>query len=345
MKNLKRCLAVLLAAAMMLAAVGCGKTDEQPKETQEPKEVTIVDQAGREVTVGKVETIALAWYMANDFPLALGVGDRIVAVGPYDDFQKMVVPAFETMDTVGRGKPDLEKMAAVNPDLFIHKAYDTEGIKACEELGIPTIGISPEDVESTLEILRFLGEALGVSDRAEMLCNYYSDIMKISEDYLKNVKPEDYPTFLMLGQKSGSIADGSMMQAQMISSAGGKNLAEDMDAKEFWPVVGLEQIFQWDPDFLFLSSSFSSGGDYTLEDIMSDPAWAELKAVKAGHVYMVPSTLHAWENPGLAPALGTVWSMMKMYPDSFEEAKFDELVKDFYKTVYNLEIDRETLGY
>ena len=352
MKNLRKLLALILATTMLLSVVGCGSKsendiDDSPKEeaTEQAKEVTVTDYLGREVTLGEVKSIALAWYMADDFPLALGAGDRIVAVGPYDDFHATVCPALKEMDSVGRGKPDMEKLAQLNPDLLIHKAYDKETIQACEDMGINVIGISAETSEETLDTLKLVGKALGLEDRANMLCDYYNSIMDIAKDKIKDIKPEDYKSFLYLGKKDGSVADGSMMQAQMVSAGGGRNLAEDIDSKEFWPVVGMEQIFEWNPEFIFLSSSFSSGSDVDIESLISDPAWKELQAVKNGNVFVMPSTLHAWENCGLAPCLGTVWSMMKMYPELYSEKEFDKLVEEFYKTVYNLDLDREALGY
>lgn len=364
----KKALAWLLASLMAASLAGCGGNDTTTAaettaaettaeettaaetttaETEEATEaasgsVTLTDQAGRQVTVEQpVETIALCWYMADDFVLALGAGDRIVAIGPYDDFQTLVEPSLPELGTVGRGRPDMEQLAALDPDLFVHTASDTENLQACEELGIPTLAIAPETIEDTKEAFLLVGQALGLEERAQMLCDYYDQVVGIAQEKLADVAEEEMPTFVLLGSDMGSVATDSMMQAQMITAGGGVNAAAEITSEELWPVVGTEQIFSWDPDYIFLSST----AEYTVEDVLNDAAWSDLTAVKEGHVYAVPSELHSWENLGLAPCLGTVWSMMTMYPDLYTEEEFDQLVKEFYSTVYDLEVDREMLGY
>ncbi len=333
--------AALAAEQTAPAGDAGGKADakaEVKAEVQYP--VTVVDQAGREVVIEEpVESIAICWYMANDFVLALGADDKLVAIGPHDEFQSLVAPRLDEIDTVGRGKPDMEKLADLDPDLFVHRVSDPDNLAACDALGIDAIAIAPETADETKEALTMVATALGETERAEMLIDLYDSIVDIATQATADVK--DKPTFLLLGKELGGVANDAMMQAQMIVAGGGVNLAADVETNELWPVAGVEQIFAWDPDFIFVSQT----AEYTAADLLADPAWADLNAVKAGHVYDVPGKLHNWENLGLAPCLGTVWSMMKMYPDAYSEEEFDKLVVDFYKTVYDLDVTREMMGY
>lgn len=358
---MKRNLIALFLAALMLFSVSAcssGETEDAattppassepaapsqtvPEEEPQPTEVTITDQAGREVTVGEVNSTVICWYMANDFVLALDKADTLIAIGPYDDFQALVAPRLTELDTAGRGKPDLEKLASLNPDLFIHRVSDPENLEACDELGITAIAIAPETAEETMDALRIIGQALGASERAEMLIDYYDSIVDIAKAGTANVPEDEKHTFLILGSDIGYVASDAMMQAQMIDLGGGINMAADVTDSNSWTDIGTEQIFAYDPEFLFISST----ANFTVDDIMNDPAWADLTAVKNGNVYAVPSTLHAWENLGLSPCIGSVWAMSVMYPESITQEKLDEIVTDFYKTVYNLDVDREFLGY
>lgn len=311
----------------------------EPAAPQQSQVVTITDQAGRTVEVGDVETISVCWYMANDFVLAMGLGDKLASIGPHDDFQIMVLPGIPNLQTVGRGRPDMEKLAALNPDLFIHTVADKENIDAIERLGIPMIQIDPEDIDATLEAYHLVGKATGNEGRAIMLEEYYRNTVKIAADRIGNVPEDQRPTFVLLGGEKGKVADGSMMQSEMIVNGGGVNKAASIAAEEFWPEVGVEKVFEWNPDVIFVSRQ----AKYTAEEILQDPVWADLAAVKNGRVYELPSKLHNWENPGMATCLGTVWSMMKLYPEQYSEEEMDKLVSDFYKTVYNLDIGRSAL--
>ena len=89
-------LSVLMAAcAFTLTACGeqsikAQKENDSPAGTilQETEDsLTIVDQAGREVTVGKdIESIALCYRVVIRFLLSLDQGDKITGIGKTEDF-------------------------------------------------------------------------------------------------------------------------------------------------------------------------------------------------------------------------------------------------------------------
>lgn len=363
-----KALALLLALAMAFALTACNSggtsggtvdtpppaetpagasdpAENQPEPEQTPEPVypmTLVDMAGHEITLEKeVETVALTWRMANDCLLALGAADRMVCVGPLPDFDAIVAPNWvELSGKAGRGtSPDWEVMADLAPDLYIN-GTNSETLEAGDQLGIPVLAITMEDMDETMEALRLIGKALGLEDRAEMLCDYYDSIMSIPEERLSRLE-EELPTFLLLSGEGETVGTPAMMQAQMVAAGGGVNAAAEITSDELWPAAGVEQVFSWDPDYIFMSAT----ADRTAADILGDPAWADLTAVKNGNVYDVPSALHSWEGLGLSPCLGTVWSLLKMHPDLYTEEELDTVVKEFYQTVYGLEADRELLGY
>ena len=325
-------LAMLLSCAPVVAQTGDESTD---------KTMTITDQAGRAVEVGEVETVVVCWYMANDFVLAMGLGDKLVAIGPYDDFHVLVKPDIPDLDTVGRGRPDMEKLADVNPGLFIHTVADKDNVEAVDVLGIPMIQIDPETIEKTLDAYKLVGEATGTYDRALMLEEVYYDIVKIAEEIIEDAAQEDRPSFVILGADPGKIADGKMMQAVMITNGGGVNVAAEKEGDGFWPEVGVEQVFAWDPEYILISQT----ANYDVQDIIDDPTWADLQAVKNNNVFKIPGNLHNWENPGMGTALGTLWAAKTFFPGTYSDEDFDNTVKEFYKTIYNIDVTSEIIGY
>ncbi|MBQ6454123.1 MAG: hypothetical protein IJJ14_07180, partial [Coriobacteriales bacterium] len=77
----------------------------------------------------------------------------------------------------------------------------------------------------------------------------------------------------------------------------------------------------------------------------NDPAWANLKAVQNGHVYVVPSDLDSWEYPCVQSGLGTIWMISKMYPDLISDAELENYVNEFYDFVYGVHFTRDELNY
>ncbi|MBQ6440396.1 MAG: ABC transporter substrate-binding protein [Mogibacterium sp.] len=349
----KRALSVIvliMAAVLMLS--GCGVSsggaaspDKAPgtviSETE--NELTIIDQAGREVTVNRdPQSIALCYRVVVRFLLNLGVGDRISGMGKTEPFLEDVQPSLKETVDVGKGVADIEALASLKPDLFIHKASDTETLDAVQNIGIPSVGIDVESPEEMLTALDILGKVCGAEERALELSEYYETSVEMTLELAGTVSDNKKKTAIVMGSSIGKVADGSMLQGKMLESAGAVNCAADLKSAELWPTAGTEQIFSWDPDYIFITGS---GASYTADDIYSDPAWSEMKAVKGKHVFMIPSAYDSWEFPGIVSSLGIEFMMSTMYPELLSDEQLEHDVTDFYMMAYGMELSREKLGY
>ena len=348
----RRVLTLIVILAMLctagLAMSGCSEDKSGDREdigtvtSETDTELTIIDQAGREVTVKKdTQSIALCYRVVIRFLLNLDQGDKITGIGKTEEFLEELQPSLADCVDVGKGVADIEALAELEPDLFIHKASDTETLEAVSKIGIPSIGIEVETPEDMLTALDILGKVLGVSDRAEELADYYKAAVDKSVAAASGIDDADRKTAIVMGSSIGKVADGSMLQGEMLEKAGAINCAADLEASELWPTAGTEQIFAWDPDYIFITSSAS----YTAEDIYKEPAWSELKAVKAGHVYMMPARFDSWEFPGIVSSLGIEYMQSVIYPELVSESQLESDVSAFYELAYRRTFTREELGY
>lgn len=354
---MKKLASLMLAALLLISSVmisGCaGNTGESTSKndstagtvvSETDTELTVIDQAGREVTVVKdPESIALCYRVVIRFLINLGVGDRITGIGKSEPFLEEVQPSLKDCADVGKGVADIEALAELKPDLFIHKASDTETLEAVQKIGIPAIGIDVETPEQMVTALDLLGKVCGAEDKAKKLIDYYQSSIESSRGLADTISDEDRVTAIVMGSSIGKVADGSMLQGKMLETAGAVNCAADLKATELWPAAGAEQIFSWDPDFIFITGS--EGAVYTAEDIYGDPAWSELKAVKNRHVIMIPSERDSWEFPGVISALGINYMMSVMYPELMSESELENNVSAFYELAYGREYSRKELGY
>ena len=341
LKTLSPLLALLVFVMSLTGCVSDRRSTSPPSSTST---ITIVDMAGREVEIrGNVESAALVWGVIISYVAALGKSEKLAAVGSYGDFFKMVHPVFETIGTVGRGQVDIEALAQINPDLFIHRASDAATLNAVQNLGIPAIGVMAETQEDITAMLSLLGRTFGAEERAGELTTYYGQLLDKARELSADIAADERKRAIVMGSRLGSVANGAMLQSFMIETAGGINPARDMISAEIWPVAGTETIFNWNPDFIFITNNRSS--NYSVESLTTDPAWANLTAVKERQVYLVPSDLDSWEFPGLSSALGTLWMLSMMYPDKLSREQIDAYAGEFYKRVYNLDVTPELLGY
>lgn len=344
-------LSVLMAAcAFTLTACGeqsikAQKENDSPAGTilQETEDsLTIVDQAGREVTVGKdIDSIALCYRVVIRFLLSLDQGDKITGIGKTEDFLEELQPSLKECADVGKGVADIEALAELKPDLFFHKASDVETLEAVEEIGIPAVGIEIETPEDMLTALDLMGKVCGAEEKADALRKYYNDRLGSIAEMTSVI--DNKKSAVIMGSSIGKVADGTMLQGEMIERAGGINCAAELEATELWPSAGAEQIFAWNPEYIFITNSESAS--YTVDDILKDPAWSEIEAVKNRHVYVMPAEKDSWEFPGIVSVLGIEYMIRVMYPQLLSDDEFEADVDELYELSYGRTFDRSELGY
>lgn len=355
---IRRMLALAVISAMLLTIsaglCGCGRGGDEGADGPAGKaagsvisgtddELTLVDQAGREVTVKRDPgSIALCYRVVIRFLLNLGQGGKITGIGKSEPFLEMVQPSLAGCADVGKGVADIEALAALKPDLFIHKASDTETLEAVQKIGIPAVGIEVETPDEMLTALDILGKICGAEDRAAELAGYYEEAVGRSKELADTLTDDERRTAVVMGSSIGKVADGSMLQGEMLEAAGAINCAADLKATELWPTVGTEQIFAWDPDYIFITGS---GAGYTPDDLYSDPAWSGMKAVRDKHIYVIPSRLDSWEFPGVVSSLGIEFMQSMMYPGLVSPEQLGEDADDFYEMAYGRSFSRDEIGY
>ena len=341
---------VFIMAATVLTGCGSGGSSKESNEapgtiiSETDNDFVMVDMAGREVTLKKnPESIAICYRVVTRVLLSLGMRDKITGIGQTDKFIDVLAPEFKDCSQIGLGVADVEAVAELGPDLYFGNATDIEGLDTLEEVGIPAVGISIETPEEIVQAIDVMGKACGKEERAGELIEYYNSQLAESDELVAGIDEKDKKTAIVMGSSIGKVADGSMLQGRMLEHAGAVNCAAELEAAELWPTAGTEQIFAWNPEYIFLTNSSSS--TYSREDIMNDPAWADVKAVKNNHVYLMPSDLDSWEFPGVVSALGIDFMISKMYPDLMTDQQLEENKDEFYQMCYDRTFSREELGY
>lgn len=347
---MKKYISIVLIICILTAGL-CGCSEQSSNSidkgtvVQETEDyITVIDQAGREVTVPKdIDSIALCYRVVIRFLLNLEQGKKITGIGKSEDFLEELCPTLSEAVCVGQGIADMEALAELKPDLFIHKADDVKTLDAVEALGIPAVGITVETPDDMKTALRLLGNICGKQQKAEDLINYYDNKLESFEQLTENIDKNNKKTAIMMGTSIGDVANGNMLQSEMIQRAGGINPAAELKSSELWPTAGTEQIFKWNPDYIFITNSESS--KYSPEDILNNPAWSEINAVKTGNVYVMPAEYDSWEFPGIVSVLGTEYIMKTMYPDIIDDRQLQKDTEELYELAYGRVFTKEELGY
>lgn len=306
------------------------------------KELTLIDQADRIVTVSRpIERVVTTFPSVTRAIFVVDGPDRLVGVSnvltKYSD--KMLClqayPEFKELPTVGmHTEPNAESILALKPDV-VFSWSSTAGVLQ-EKTGIPVITLTTPSYfdEGSWDSYKLAGSILGKEEEVEELISYANEkieeITEITSEIPEDEKPKVYFVSCCQGicditKTWGHYAPGDI--------AGGINVAEDQVLSSGSSIVSKEQIIGWNPDIVLLhGGSKTDGWDLSIEDILADPDLQMINAVKNKRVYYTKGYMIGWD-----PATGLTESfyMAKLFhPDKFEdldvEEKNNEILKKFY---------------
>jgi iron complex transport system substrate-binding protein len=220
---------------------------------------------------------------------ALGAGDRVVGVSDYCTYP----PAVLALPRVGSYiKPDAEKIALLRPDLVILQKAASSLDERLSALKIPQLDVTIGSLPDVFTMIRQIGTAAGVADRAEKLNR---DIQSKLDGFRAEVssreaKGKPRPTVLIIvGRTPGLLTNligvsvGSYL-GELLEIAGGRNvLANPAPA---YPHISMETVVRLNPDFILDASFMGEHAEHLREPWMAHP---ELAAVQKGQVFGLPS--------------------------------------------------------
>ena len=340
---MKKLISFFLVCALALSLTACGA--EVPVETTVGAN-QVTDGAGRILDIPaepEKATIASVYAVSVPFIEALGLGERVLAVNVKSNFWMEADPAMADAGSVGRGAVDLEALAAFKPSVLVHRSNDMETIEAVERINIPVLCITVEDMDDITETLTMMGRYFGAEERAAEVINWMDGKFQMIDSIVSGIPEAERKTVLVLGGESGRIAADDMLQAWMAEKAGGKYVAEGTADNRNWVNVGVEQVFTWNPQFIFATSSTPL--DYSIGKLLEDDAWSAVEAVKDAHFYQIPAKLDSWDIPGVSCVIGTMYMLHKMHPDYFSQEQLEQEVAEYYTFMFGKTFDAAYLGY
>ena len=343
---MKKILSMLLASVMVLSLAACSNqpaeensssqsSSEQTASLETTYPVTITDALGREVTIEEEpERLVSGYYITTSYLAALDLDEKLVGIEAKADTRelyKLAAPELPSLPNVGSLKQfNLETCISTEPDLVILSAKVPDAVAKLEELGIPVIAVNPESEKEFKETISMIGTACNVQERANELTESYDKAIADLAAKLEGVEPAR----VYLGGNSAflSTAGPAMFQDLLIRGAGAENVASEI-TDTYWATVSYEQLLAWSPDTIILAPQ----AEYTVDDVLNDPALADLDAVKNGKVYAMPNVIESWDSPIPSSYLGSIWMASVLYPDAVSTEDYTKACVDFYQQFYGFD--------
>jgi len=299
-------LALLVLGA--LAVTGCGSDSSSgggaspaASASASSGPITVTDGSGASVTLQQPAARIVSLAPANtEIAFAIGAGAKMVAGTSYDDYPEEA----KSLPKIGDfANPNVEKIASFEPDLVLAAGGIQDGLRSkLEKLGMQVYVVDPKTYDGVMTDVTNLGQLAGSTEQAQQVAD---TMQKAKDDAQAKVASLSRPaTFLEIYSKPLMTAGGDTFIDDMIGIAGGDNIGAT--AGSGFPNFSTEVLFKDDPAvYIADSGSMSKPGDITKRS-----GFADLTAVKDGHVYVIDDNLIARPGPRLAQGLQELVKMI-----------------------------------
>lgn len=193
------------------------------------------------------------------------------------------------------GKPSVEKIVALNPDLII----TGNGEQTYEQLSkiAPTIVIPYGDLKNAHEELTYFGQLFGKEEEAKTWLEEYDRRIAAAKAKVDAAIPAD-ATFSIMedGEKStwvygDNFGRGGQPVYQALGRKPPSGVAAEILEKQ-WAELTAEMVGKYAGDYIIMTSNTR-----TIEDFKADPIWGSLPAVKKGNMYVWPEERSWYYDP------------------------------------------------
>ncbi len=346
-----------LATALAFALVGCGNQNQQSTSPTSSSTVSsevigdqvkqVTDAYGRTVDVPTaVEKVATVGSGAR-FVVYAGGQDKLVAVtemetdpGLNRPYTMAFASLFKSLPATSNGNHLLEtnvnteELLNLSPDVIISSRSAEECDQLQQTIGIPVIGISYQNqlfTENVYNSIECVGEALGTESHAQDVIAKMQEWEADLTGRTANIPEEEKPSVYIgavnyKGAKSWGGTYAGYAPCEVLKA---NNVADQIDPDGAID-VSLEQIGQWNPDYMFLNA----GNLDLLRQEYNDNKdfFDNLKAFQENHLFTQPFFNFNGTN-GDTGICDTYFIGATIYPEAFTDVDLDAKYTEIYETM------------
>jgi len=206
-----------------------------------------------------------------------------VAGAPWPEY---LGPGTEGIVNVGDiAEPDLEAIAALQPDLIVSLQFRHEAIY--DQLsGIAPTVLSPHDSEGWREGFLVFADALNRNEAAPAVVEAFEARVAELQTGLGDAIDQTVSVIRVLTGQVRSY-QASSFSGTVLAAVGLPRPESQQGTEDTWLEQSLEQLDEVDADVLFVTL-WSGSTEEDLNQLLDNPLWATLPVVQANRVYQVP---------------------------------------------------------
>ena len=319
---------------------------------------TVTDQLGRRVTLpDRVERVVVLQHQTLNLLVQLNAADDIVGV--LSSWKKQLGPQFARFMPQISSLPmpgdltqaNIESLLALHPQVvFVANYAPPAMIAQIQNAGLPVVAVSlradaageknkmnpamanEEQAynEGLKQGIRLIGDVVNRQKEAQQLIDYTFRARASANAPVADIPEKEKVRVYMANPDLNTYGSGKYT-GLMMTHAGALNVAAATvkGARQ----VSLEQVLAWNPQVIFVQDRYPQ----VVKQIVDDPAWQSIDAVKHHRVWLMPEYAKAWGYPmPEALAVGELWMAKTLYPDRYKDVDVDAKAQAFYQRFYRV---------
>ncbi|MDI6724878.1 MAG: ABC transporter substrate-binding protein [Methanobacterium sp.] len=342
MNNQKTLIIIAIAIIVVIALIGTYMAYQGAGSISNNQ---ITDMIGRTVDMPAEVNRVYSLSSSSTVQLYMLAPDKMVGWDAQRSKEENVYMSakYKNLPVYGGGKKDAnyESIISSNPDIILigHGGTVEDVNKIQQKFGhIPALDVEGDNnLTSIVPSIKFLGNILGESNKAEELIDYYNRILNQVNSTVATIPENEKKKVYYAQDPDGlkSYAAGAQ-HTNLIDICGGVN-AVQVPIKKGGVAVSMELIIKWNPDVIITSNQ------QFYKTVYSNPQWQTINAVKNKEVYLVPQSPYNWFEgpPGANTIMGIPWTAKVLYPDKFKDMDLKGLTKEFYSNFYHYNLTDE----
>lgn len=374
----KNCISLAAAAMAAFLLASCGSAPSAGSQSQETSSLEstqsslaqergvsqgktheVIDHAGNHVQVpDEIDTIVidqipiLSTYMAyfqGHAPYIAGFAGTFKDSISKTVLDEIAPELMEAQNTVyAQGDLNIEEIMNLKPDVIFYNAGNKEHYEILQKTGIPCVGFAtikgsdtPADpLTRYKEWLHLLEDVFGEKGKMDEFLAYGDEMVGEIRTTIDAIPQENRPNAMILFQlKEGvpQVAGKGVFGDFWLKNLGVVNVAEETQG---FAQVSFEQIYNWNPDLLFLNGPGISSirTQDVLNNSLEGADFSSLDAVKNQRVYNTTLGMWNWFTPNPDAPLVYAWLAVKAYPEEFKDYPLQDKIKEYYSKFYGYDL-------
>ncbi len=338
---MKKFTTLLLSMLLLLTSFAFVACNNDPDDSKE-KTRTVVDMRGTTVELPEtIDSYIDIWYSHQGIMAMLDEDCSKMAGTNFTKDNESCAWFFEIFPDVAV-KPSIQETMSIEAVLeldvdvvFWENNKSADLVAQLTEAGIPAVNISFYDYASMKQSISLVAEVLNTEyakTTAQKFNAQLDETINKVQTVTSAIPEQDKVRVLNLRSLDSLRADAvNTIGNAWIELCGGHNVIADtgLTGNQY---LNIEQIFEWDPDFVI------SGVTGDAEWAYAQPDLATLKCIKNNHLYDNPAGIFTWGRGTSESLLQIQWVAKTFYPDLFTDIDMNASIRNFYKDFYKYDI-------